>query len=170
MVSSFADTSSSYSEASATGNAGAVLEGQWIEVFKAGTQIDNQGRAISFSGTEVQAIASNYNPARHEAPLILGHQEDNRPAYGWVKELQATPDGRLLMRAGQIDPAFAEMVRAGRFKKRSASFYPPQSPINPAPGSWYLRHVAWLGAMPPAVQGMPDPAFGVGDGCVSFAF
>ena len=67
------------------------------------------------------------------------------------------------------------MVRAGRFKKVSASFYTPDSPHNPVPGVYYLRHVGFLGAQPPAVKGLaPVPVnFAEGDteeGCVSFDF
>ena len=56
-------------------------------------------------------------------------------------------------------PEFAEMVQAGRFKKRSASFYKPDSPANPVPGVYYLRHLGFLGAQPPAVKGLADPEF-----------
>jgi hypothetical protein len=54
------------------------------------------------------------------------------------------------------------MVADGRVKKRSSSFYHPKDPANPVPGVWYLRHVAWLGAQPPAVKGLKDVAFSEG--------
>ena len=59
----------------------------------------------------------------------------------------------------QIDPEFAEMVEKGRFKKISSSFYLANSPNNPCPGNLYLRHVGFLGAMPPAVKGLRNPEF-----------
>lgn len=153
-----------FSEAPAPLDAKKALEGQEIEIFKAGAHIDSSGRSHEFSSLVVAAMATVYDPARHEAPLTLGHPEDNLPAYGWVKSLRATPDGRLLMRASDLTPEFSEAVRAGRYKKRSASFYPPGAPNNPAPGSWYLRHVAWLGAQVPAVRGLADVNFdGVAD-------
>ena len=141
-----------------------ALEGQEIEIFKAGNHVDSSGRPREFPLALVAAMAAVYNPARHEAPLTLGHPEDNLPAYGWVKSLRATDDGRLMMRAGDLTPEFSEAVKAGRYKKRSASFYPPGAPNNPAPGNWYLRHVAWLGAQVPAVRGLADVNFeGAGD-------
>ena len=61
------------------------------------------------------------------------------------------------------------MVAAGAFKKISASFYSPSSPQNPVPGVYYLRHVGFLGAQPPAVKGLRNPAFADGeDGVISF--
>ena len=62
-------------------------------------------------------------------------------------------------------------MAARRFPKRSASFYPPQAPNNPTPGKWYLRHVAFLGAQPPAIAGLKDIQFSAGDadGAVNFS-
>ncbi len=52
-------------------------------------------------------------------------------------------DGALSATPRQVDPAFAEMVEAGRFKKISASFYAPSASGNPVPGTYYLRHVGF---------------------------
>lgn len=116
-------------------------------------------------------MAASYDPAKREAPLTVGHPLHNLPAYGWVKQLTRTASGALAMTTRQVEPQFAEMVQAGRFKKRSASFYPPQSPNNPTPGRWYLRHVAFLGAQPPAVAGLKDINFSQDDagGAVCFS-
>ncbi|OIO04834.1 MAG: hypothetical protein AUJ49_02085, partial [Desulfovibrionaceae bacterium CG1_02_65_16] len=57
-----------------------------------------------------------------------------------------------------------------RFKKISASFYLPDSPANPAPGVFYLRHVGFLGAAAPAVKGLKPVAFAAGEeGVVEFS-
>jgi hypothetical protein len=61
------------------------------------------------------------------------------------------------------------MVKAERFKKRSASFYAPDDPSNPKPGVWYLRHVAFLGAQPPAVKGLKDIEFSEAADAVNFS-
>ena len=141
-----------------------------IEIFRAGRQVDDAGNTHEFSESDVAAIATAYNPALREAPLTVGHPANNLPAYGWVKKL-ATAGPVLVMSPHQVEPQFAEMVADGRFKKRSASFYPPSSPNNPTPGRWYLRHVAFLGAQPPAVAGLKDIQFSEGDavGAISFS-
>jgi hypothetical protein len=94
----------------------------------------------------------------HEAPIVVGHPKDNGPAYGWVKALTYS-DGMITAEPIQVDAEFSEMVQAGRFKKRSASFYTPDAPNNPKPGTYYLRHVGFLGAQPPAVKGLKDVSF-----------
>lgn len=141
-----------------------------IEIFRAGRHIDDAGNAHEFSEADVAAMAASYDPAMREAPLCVGHPASNLPAYGWVKGLGAAA-GVLSMNTHQVEPQFAEMVQASRFKKRSASFYPPTHPSNPKPGGWYLRHVAFLGAQPPAIAGLKDIQFGEGDasGAISFS-
>ncbi|QNK69198.1 hypothetical protein [Variovorax sp. PAMC26660] len=141
-----------------------------VEIFRAGRHTDDSGTTHEFSEADVQRMAAVYDPAKREAPLTVGHPEHNLPAYGWVKGLRAE-SGRLLMDTHQVEPQFAEMVRAGRFKKRSASFYPPGHPNNPVSGAWYLRHVANLGAQPPAIAGLADIQFSEGEaaGLVQFS-
>ncbi|MFV2030789.1 2-oxoacid:acceptor oxidoreductase, partial [Neisseria sp. S1] len=63
----------------------------------------------------------------------------------------------------------AGLVKAGRYKKVSASFYPPGSPSNPVPGKWYVRHVGFLGAHPPAVKGLAPINFADGEQFVEFS-
>lgn len=141
-----------------------------IEIFRPGVHIDDAGVSHPFSDADLDGMASSYDPALREAPLTVGHPKDNLPAYGWVKSVKRTATG-LAINPHQVEPQFAEMVTAGRFKKRSASFYPPQAPNNPTPGKWYLRHVAFLGAQPPAIAGLKDIQFSEDDagGAVSFS-
>lgn len=142
-----------------------------IEVFRPGRHIDDAGVVHSFSESDVDGMVAGYDPALREAPLTVGHPKDNLPAYGWVKSLSRTDSGALAITPHQVEPQFAEMVTTGRFKKRSASFYPPLAPNNPTPGKWYLRHVAFLGAQPPAIAGLKDIQFSEGDaeGAVCFS-
>lgn len=139
-----------------------------IEIFRAGTRTADSGRVYTITPADLAAAAAAYSPALHEAPLTVGHPEGNRPAYGWVAGLQAAGDV-LRTSHRQVEPQFAEMVRGGRFKKRSASFYEPTDPANPKPGVWYLRHVAFLGAQPPAVKGLKDIEFSEAAGAVNFS-
>lgn len=139
-----------------------------IEIFRAGRHVDMAGREIEFTREDLAELASSYDPTVHEAPVVVGHPKTNAPAYGWVKRL--TLDGDVLKaELGQLDPAFAELVEAGRYKKRSASFWLPKSRGNPTPGRLALKHVGFLGAVPPAVKGLKDVEFADGDEAVEFA-
>ncbi len=124
-----------------------------IEIFRAGSYLDSRGRPFSATEADLSAIAEGYDPALHEAPIVVGHPKSDAPAYGWVAGLAAEGD-RLIAEPRQVDAQFAELVAGGRFKKISASFYLADSPANPKPGAPYLRHVGFLGAQPPAVKGL----------------
>jgi len=136
-----------------------ALESQEIEIFRAGSHVSSDGQSITFRPADVQAMAASYSPGLLVAPLTLGHPEDNQPGYGKVQSLRATPDGRLFMRVKDVSAQLAQAIKQGFFKKRSASFLPPNAPSNPTPGKWYLRHVGWLGAEQPAINGLADVSF-----------
>lgn len=138
------------------------------EIFIAGTRADNSGKEVTITPDDLNAIANGYNPSFHEAPIVIGHPDDNAPAYGWVKSLSVQGD-KLYAEFGEMDDDFVELVKAGRYKKVSASFYPPKHPSNPKPDNWYLRHIGFLGALPPAVKGLSPVSFNDNsDGVVSF--
>ena len=129
-----------------------------IEIFRGGTHTDMRGTTLAFGESEIADIAAAYDPALSEAPIVIGHPRTDAPAYGWVKALSARGD-RLYAEPDQVDAAFAELVESGRYKKVSACFYRPAAPANPKPGAYYLRHVGFLGAQPPAVKGLAPVEF-----------
>lgn len=139
-----------------------------FQIFKPGTHTASNGRTIEFGEDMLRAAVAAYDPALHEAPIVVGHPKDNGPAYGWVKALDFDETGAIVADTQQVDADFAEMVQAGRFKKRSASWYLPDAPNNPKPGTLYLRHVGFLGAQPPAVKGLKEVSFSEEEGVVEF--
>lgn len=126
-----------------------------IPVFKAGSEPDSNGQVRRFTSADLQDIAAAYDKTLHEAPFVLGHPKHDAPAWGWADSFSVEGD-ILYVIPSQVNPDFADRVNAGQFKKRSLSLYPPTHPNNPKPGTWYPRHVGWLGAMPPAKKGLPD--------------
>ena len=139
-----------------------------LHIFKPGRQTAMSGAVLDFSESDLAASARAYDPALHEAPIVIGHPKHDAPAYGWVKSLAISGDG-LNAEPHQVDADFAELVAAGRYKKISASFYLPDAPNNPVPGVYYLRHVGFLGAQPPAVKGLKQAEFAdAEDGVVEF--
>jgi len=138
-----------------------------LHIFRAGRHLASDGTEYVFSEADVAQIAASYNPAVHEAPLVVGHPRTDAPAYGWVKSLRAD-GGQLYAEPQEVDAQFAELVNARRFKKISASIYPPQAPGNPTPGQYHLRHVGFLGAQPPAVKGLRPAQFAEADGALDF--
>jgi hypothetical protein len=140
----------------ATANKKLGFGGQWVDLFKAGvhTGKDDNGDPIQIPVTTafLETVAGNYDPSVHEAPACIGHPETDAPAYGWVAGLRVE-NGMLQAQFADTDPGFEQIVSDGRYKKRSPKFYLTEQACGKAP---YLRHVAWLGAQPPAVKGMRD--------------
>lgn len=124
------------------------LSEQWIEVFRAG----DYGSKGIYTAADVKQMADDYDPSKHEAPVVLGHPKDDAPAYAWVQALKSV-DGTLFAKLNQIDPQFEESVDAGRYKKRSIALYRSKD------GKLHLRHVGWLGAAVPEVKGLADAKF-----------
>lgn len=129
-----------------------------LHIFKTGKHTDAKGSVFEFSDAQLQGLADNYNKELHQAPLVVGHPKDNHPAYGWVTGLEFS-DGNLYAAIDELDTEFKEIIKQGRYKKVSASFYLPNSAHNPKPGDYYLRHIGFLGAMPPAIKGLKEPVF-----------
>lgn len=142
-----------------------------LPILPAGRHTALDGRPVEFTEAILQEIVETYDPALHEAPLVIGHPKLNGPAYGWAKSLEAR-DGMLYAEPHQVVPEFAEAANRKMYKKRSASVYLPDSPGNPVPGKHYLRHIGFLGAMPPAIKGIPDAAleFAEDDGALALEF
>lgn len=132
---------------------------QAIEIFKIGKHTATNGQTLPFDEAMLSAAVKGYDPSLHEAPVVIGHPKDNHPAFGWIDHLELTDDGVVLAHPKQVDAEFADLVEQGKYKKRSASWYLPDSPNNPKPGTLYLRHVGFLGAMPPALKGLKDVQF-----------
>ncbi len=148
-----------------------------LEIMKIGSVTAKNGKTYNFTELDLRRVAESYNPHLFRAPLIIGHPEEEAPAYGYVQAL-FYDNGKLLAEPAKIDTQFAAMVNSGKYPNLSASFYAPHSPGNPTPYTLYLRHVGFLGAWPPAVKGLALPEFGErgshiiefsGDSTMSFA-
>lgn len=123
-----------------------------IPVFKTGIHKDSKGNTKSWTVKELDAIAGKYNNQNpdnfHEAPIVIGHPKSNAPAWGWIDSLKRIGEV-LYAKPKKLVNEFSEWVKEGRYKKRSISLYPDLT----------LRHIGFLGAMPPAVKGLPDTEF-----------
>jgi len=123
----------------------------WIELFRAGRQVDSAGREREWTAEELDQIVANHSAAS-AAPHVIGHPRTDAPAYGWIAELKREGD-LLLGRSEQVMPEFAEAVSEGRYRRRSVAIG------HDAERGFYLRHVGWLGAAPPAIKGLKDVEF-----------
>lgn len=131
-----------------------------IEVFRSGTFTPMQGDPITYSAADLRAIADAYDPDVAPVPIVVGHPATDAPAFAWVRALDydAVTD-RLHATISDIAPEFATAVRAGRYRKVSMALHRPGAPENPVPGTWYPRHIGFLGGAAPAVTGLKVASF-----------
>lgn len=135
----------------------------WVEIFKAGTHTDAKGREFKASVDDLDQIVANQALGR--APAVLGHPKDNDPAYAWVDGLKRDGES-LFAKFGDINPAFDDGVALGSYRNRSIKI------VRDKAKGLRLWHVGWLGAQPPAIDGLsPNPVqFAAGDVDDSFEF
>lgn len=129
-----------------------------IEILKPGSFTDVNGVRVTFTPRDIEELVATYDAACDPAPAVIGHPKTDDPAYAWTESL-SLQNGRVVAQIGQIDPGFENMVSAGRYKRISPSIYPRSHPANPAPGKYYLKHIGFLGAAPPAIKGLAPVAF-----------
>lgn len=122
-----------------------------FEIFKAGTHTSDKGISKEYTLNDLNFIANSYKPEEDEAPIVIGHPEDNDPAFGWISSLSISEEGNLIAEApdDKLHPEFLTALKEGRYKKRSISLTPEGK----------LRHVGFLGASKPAVKGLSDIQF-----------
>lgn len=127
------------------------FKNQWIAISQVGNFADSKGVARDLNENFLTQVVANTKA--NDAPAVVGHPEQNAPAFGWANDLRMN-EGVLEAKFADTDDEFEGMVERGLFRKRSASFY-----LNPPS----LRHVGFLGAMPPAVKGLKEINFEEGE-------
>ena len=133
-----------------------ALDG-WIDVARAGTWRDMEGRQVKLTAQTLAAIAADYAHA-DPAPVVVGHPKDDAPAYGWVDRLRVTGD-RLQAKLCDIAPAFRDAVARGSYRGRSVALREGR-----------LVHLGFLGGRAPAIPGLAPTRFSApADSIIEFA-
>ena len=120
----------------------------WIQVFETGAHTDSSGHTRHWSREDLQSLMANHDP-EHPAPLVVGHPASDDPRYGQVAEYRLDEAGRLWFKGADIEPSFERMVAEQRFPERSIAI------DGDGKGGFKVRHIGFLGAVPPALQLTP---------------
>ena len=125
-----------------------ALDG-WIDICRTGTWHGQDG-TVTLTDADLDELVAGYVQA-DPAPVVLGHPTTDGPAQGWVGAIRRVGD-RLQARLERLDDGFRAAVEAGRYVNRSISA------VRDAAG-WRLRHLGFLGAALPAVDGLSPSNF-----------
>lgn len=123
---------------------------KWYDIFRAGNY--PQG---NFTIHDLDQIVANYNSDSEdfdEAPLVLGHPKNSDPAYGWIDKIRRSGD-TLQAVFKEVDEQLKQFVEQGKYKKVSVRLAK-----HPEKG-WVLKHLGFLGAVPPGVKGLKPIQF-----------
>lgn len=118
-----------------------------IEIFRTGTHKPMKGEARAFSESDLDSIVEK-NTGR-QVPLVIGHPKMEDPAYGWASSFAREGEVLFAEVDDNIDPEFEQLVNAGRYKNVSIHLNKDNT----------IRHIGFLGAVPPAVKGLKPVQF-----------
>ena len=136
---------------------------QWVEIFRAGYHEDSRGVGRSFTTDDLDQIIAN-TQSGNPVPHVITHNELYSP-FAYARSSQFRRIGEVLeARMDDIEPQFAALVQSGRLYERSIRLLPI------ATGGWKVGHIAWLGAEPPAVEGLKPVQFASGVQSIDFNF
>jgi hypothetical protein len=126
-----------------------------LEIFKVGKWTDKFGQEREWSIQDLDNIVAIYNSqTAHEAPIIIGHAEDNSPSFGWTKRIARKGD-TLFAYVSDVSAQLIEWESKGVYRKKSIALG----------ANGLLRHIAFVPV--PAVTGLRDGFVPVGT--MSFA-
>lgn len=126
-----------------------------IEIFSTGTWTDKFGQTREWTAQDLDNIVAIYNSqSAHEAPIIVGHAEDNSPAFGWAERI-ARKGETLVAYVKDVAAQLLDWERKGVYRKKSIALG----------ANGLLRHIAFVPV--PAVTGLRDGFVPVGN--ASFA-
>jgi hypothetical protein len=147
------------------------LEG--VEIMAAGERVHGQGSPEDgevFDSAKLAQIASDSNLVVDEVQPFqkLGHNDeqkllkasgfytdDDQPATGWLRNFRVE-DGKLKADAQRVPKAFADLIRAHAFRRRSAELIRHTS--QDGAQREVVGALAWLGAKRPAFKTLGDVA------------
>ena len=127
-----------------------------VHALKAGTWPAHP-QDVTFTAADLAATAAAYDPAKYQAPVVIGHPDTDDPAWGWIDSAEFGDNG-LYVQAGITDE-MAQLVKERRYQTVSLRLWGPTGTGNPTPGVWSIRHLGFLGAVPPAVKGLDRTVF-----------
>lgn len=108
----------------------------WVRLISDGIQRNG----LKITKKELKDVVKNF---KHPVPLTIGHVlSDKAPAVGFIEQLDLRQDG--LYGKYNLSPIGKILVASNSYKNLSVSLRRKPD------GSWYLHHVALLGAAPPA--------------------
>jgi len=102
-----------------------------------------QRNGLKITKRELEEVVRNF---KQPVPITLGHPRDDRaPAVGFFEKIELKGD--TLIGEYSLSPLGDILLSSNNYRNLSAGLR-----RKPSDGSWFLHHVALLGAMPPGAE------------------
>ena len=123
---------------------------EWDELIYPGTFRARSGELVEITSEDLDYMIATFDPSDRDVPIVLGHPENDHPAYGWLDRLRINPEsGSLEGKYKDLVEALIPMLKRKQYRKKSIGLYPDKR----------LKHIGLLGAVQPAVPGLSDIKF-----------
>lgn len=125
-----------------------------VALFSAGCHTDNRGVKRCYTRADLDAMASGVSDP---IPHVITHKEMYSP-FSFARSSRVWREGDVLYADAEAPESnFAKMVKDGRLYSRSIRVaHTDKGPR--------IQHIAWLGAEPPAVEGLPPVEYAAAGG------
>jgi hypothetical protein len=134
-----------------------------IEIFYPGNHVDSQGKKVSVTNAQVEAMVADFNQSGWRVPLVPGHPSDDNPALGYATKLAVSNGRAIVTEVDELNPAFMAIVNSGELNRVSVKLTLPGHPSNPGKGH-KLKHIGFLGRSRPALDQLKSAQFSSDDG------
>jgi len=123
----------------------------WVESFRTGKHPGKGELAKhTFTKDDLDQIVANLTAP---VPHTITHEKMYSP-FAYAHGVEAKRDGDvLLLRSDNINTDFEKLIKTGALYERSVGI------VKDAVKGFMLDHIAWLGAEPPAVEGLAPVQF-----------
>ncbi|MCH5149420.1 MAG: hypothetical protein J1G30_02025 [Spirochaetales bacterium] len=116
-----------------------------IPFFKVGTFESQDGQKRSYTLQDLQEIERRYNERKEKAPIVIGHPAKNEEKpLGTIESVKIFKE-KLFAFVDGVDSKFFKAFKSGAYRFCSVALQDLD-----------IRHIGFLGAMPPAIKGLGD--------------
>ena len=140
-----------------------------VVIFRSGKHTTKSGQTVEYSDNDLDQMVETYSSEPDQQPaFIVGHSSEYPvktaiPAFGRITGGLKRIGHDLIAVGSEFAEKLAEWVREGYYSERSAEIGVDEN------GKHKVYGVAMLGAIPPAISGMPSATNALGNPAFAFS-
>lgn len=133
----------------------------YIEAFRTGKHRNASAHLRDYVWTDddLRQMKDQFDPSTDRTPACVGHPATDKPAHGWFEDVQIAPSSRfpernaLWVKLRDMTTHLAQGIADHAYENVSLALWPGNR----------IRHLAFLGSEPGAVEGLAPIQFDAGE-------